>query len=54
MKYYILIIAICISMGTSAQTDGDSLVDSVVTNSFWDNWYGQVSGSLLNSEGDLK
>lgn len=47
MKYYILIIAICISMGTSAQTDGDSLVDSVVTNSFWDNWYGQVSADMM-------
>ena len=46
MRNYILIIVFCISLGTFARNNGDVPVDSVVTNSFWDDWYGQVGADM--------
>lgn len=46
MKYLILFIVFCISLGAFARNNGDVPIDSVVTNSFWDNWYGQVGADM--------
>ena len=43
MRYSLLLIAFCCSVGLSAQEkDETNSTDSVVTNSFWDNWYAQA------------
>ncbi len=46
MKFYSLVIAFCISMGVYAQENENNLSDSIMTNSFWDNWYAQVGADM--------
>ena len=46
MRYRILIIAICLSLDFYAQDNTPLVLDPVVTNSFWDNWYGQVGADM--------
>ena len=54
MRYYILLFTFCYSLGVFSQEDvGNGSSDSIVTNSFWDNWYGQagLDMNLLFPEG---
>ena len=43
MRYFILLMFFCSSQRLLANTIVESVSsDSILTNSFWDNWYGQV------------
>lgn len=47
MKFLSFFISICLSVSVYAKDSEKSSVDSVLTNSFGDNWYGQVSTDMI-------
>lgn len=54
MRYFFLLFTFYYSLGIFSQEDaGNDFSDSIVTNSFWDNWYGQagLDMNLLFPEG---
>ena len=46
MKSFVLLIIFLCSLGMYAHEENDS-INPVVTNSFWDNWYGQVGADMI-------
>ena len=46
MKLYFLVITFCLSLRVYAQENENDLSDSILTNSFWDNWYGQIGADM--------
>lgn len=47
MKYLLVLITICLSVSVNAKDSEESSADSILTNSFWDNWYGQVGTDMI-------
>jgi hypothetical protein len=47
MKLFLLTLAFFMSLGLFARNNDEIISDSIVTNSFWDNWYGQVSTDMI-------
>lgn len=49
MKYFVLLLLWITSCNLTIVAQEENLVDScaIVTNSFWDNWYGQVGGDMI-------
>ena len=46
MKLYFLVITFFLSLRVYAQENENDLSDSILTNSFWDNWYGQIGADM--------
>ena len=49
MRYFVLLIILITSCNLTVVAQEENQVDSsaIVTNSFWDNWYGQIGGDMI-------
>lgn len=47
MKYLLVLITICLSVSAYANNGEKSSADSILINSFWDNWYAQVGADMI-------
>ncbi len=47
MKFLLVLITICLSVSAYAKDGEKASTDSILTNSFWDNWYAQVGADMI-------